>query len=319
MRMMRAHKKLLRTGIMLLVAGLIISGISFAALGFDIRALSTANFVTNEHEINDSFENISIKGDTADIAFVQSEDGKCRVVCFEDEKEPHRVSAESGTLTIEHKKKIKLYISIVPDRPKVTVYLPEKAYKALSVDTDTGDVSIPDAFTFENVGIKTDTGDIDMSASAGDVTLKTDTGSIRLHDMTADTLSLSTDTGCTGVNNAACKGTLNAKVNTGKTDFSEVTCANLYSKGNTGRLNLTNVTAAGEFHIERDTGDVHFEGCDAEAIFVKTDTGNVTGSFRTDKVFLTKTDTGRVDVPKTITGGRCEITTDTGNIKISVP
>ena len=33
---------------------------------------------------------------------------------------------------------------------------------------------------------------------------------------------------------------------------------------------------------------------------------------------FTKTDTGRVDVPKTVEGGRCEITTDTGDIKITV-
>ena len=37
-----------------------------------------------------------------------------------------------------------------------------------------------------------------------------------------------------------------------------------------------------------------------------------------DKVFLTETDTGKVDVPKSITGGRCEITTDSGDITVEV-
>ena len=47
--------------------------------------------------------------------------------------------------------------------------------------------------------------------------------------------------------------------------------------------------------------------------------GNVTGTLLTDKIFLAQSDTGRVDLPKTVGGGKCEITTDTGNIEISVP
>ena len=70
------------------------------------------------------------------------------------------------------------------------------------------------------------------------------------------------------------------------------------------------------FTIERSTGNVKFDRSDAAEIFVKTNTGNVTGSLLTDKVFTTQTDTGDVSVPKTVTGGRCEIKTDTGDIKI---
>lgn len=61
-----------------------------------------------------------------------------------------------------------------------------------------------------------------------------------------------------------------------------------------------------------------FNHCDAETIYVNTDTGSVTGTLLTDKVFIIETDTGSVDVPKSITGGRCEITTDTGNIRITI-
>ncbi len=63
---------------------------------------------------------------------------------------------------------------------------------------------------------------------------------------------------------------------------------------------------------------MEFNHCDAETIYVNTDTGSVTGTLLTDKVFIIETDTGSVDVPKSITGGRCEITTDTGNIRITI-
>ena len=63
---------------------------------------------------------------------------------------------------------------------------------------------------------------------------------------------------------------------------------------------------------------MEFNHCDAETIYVNTDTGSVTATLLTDKMFIIETDTGSVDVPKSITGGRCEITTDTGNIRITI-
>jgi DUF4097 and DUF4098 domain-containing protein YvlB len=63
---------------------------------------------------------------------------------------------------------------------------------------------------------------------------------------------------------------------------------------------------------------VKFERCDASELYIELDTGDVTGSLLSDKVFIAQSDTGRVNVPKSVTGGRCEITTDTGDIKITV-
>ena len=71
--------------------------------------------------------------------------------------------------------------------------------------------------------------------------------------------------------------------------------------------------------VERTTGNVKFSACDAAEISFKTDTGDVNGTLLSDKIFMAQTDTGRVNVPQTITGGRCEITTTTGNIRIQLP
>ena len=258
---MRTRKTLLITGAALLAAGAVICGSSFAIFGFDFKQLSGAEFVTNEYEPGESFENISIKGDTEDIVFEASEDGKCKVICYEDAKEPHDVRVEDDTLTIGVPKNRKWHFGIYTETPKITVYLPEKEYVGLLIDTDTGDVTISDAFTFGSVDMKLDTGDADI------------------HDMTCGDLKVDLDT---------------------------------------GDLKLANVIASGEFHIESDTGDVHFDGCDAETVYVETDTGDVSGTLLSDRVFSAKSDTGSVNVPDTTTGGRCEITTDTGDIKISV-
>ena len=85
-----------------------------------------------------------------------------------------------------------------------------------------------------------------------------------------------------------------------------------------GNINLNNVIASGTYILERTTGNVKFEACDAKDLYIKTSTGRVSGSLKSEKEFIAQSDTGRVDVPKTITGGRCEVTTDTGSIELTI-
>ena len=115
-----------------------------------------------------------------------------------------------------------------------------------------------------------------------------------------------------------CRGDAKIGVSTGEASVTDVSCNQFASQGNTGDICLKNVRAAGKCSVERSTGDVRFDGCDANSLFVKTDTGDVSGTLLSEKVFVTQTDTGRVQVPKTTAGGLCEITTDTGDIKITL-
>ena len=80
---------------------------------------------------------------------------------------------------------------------------------------------------------------------------------------------------------------------------------------------MTKVIAK-DFSIERSTGDVTLDGCDAETLWIKTDTGDVTGTLLSDKIFMAQSDTGKVEVPKSTSGGVCEVSTDTGKILLSV-
>ena len=81
---------------------------------------------------------------------------------------------------------------------------------------------------------------------------------------------------------------------------------------------LNDVIASEKISVKISTGNISFENCDANEIFACTNTGNVKGNLLSEKVFVAQTDTGKIDVPNTTNGGKCEITTDTGNIKITV-
>ncbi len=203
--------------------------------------------------------------------------------------------------------------------PRITVYLSKAEYASLLIRENTGDIEIPKGFTFKDVDISLSMGDSDFCASASDgIKIKTSTGDIRAENISAGALDLSVSTGKVTVSDATCEGDVKIGVSTGDATLTGVSCKSVTSSGSTGDISLNHVIATERFSIERSTGDVKFDGSDAAEIFVKTDTGDVTGSLLTDKVFITQTDTGDVDVPKTATGGRCEITTDTGAVRIKI-
>ena len=305
----------------LVLMGCMIFGGVMTMLKWDFSRLSTNRYETNSHEISEDFYGISIRVDTSDIRFVPAEDATCSVVCYEQNSMKHTVSVQDGILTIDvsDTRKWYEYIGIGFETSKITVYLPSGEYGILSVRSDTGDVVIPKDFGFGRVDISASTGDITNYASAsGEIGIKTSTGKIRLDGVSAGSLDLSVTTGDVTASGITCAGDVSVLVSTGKTRLSGLTCKTLESKGSTGDISLTDVTVTEALSIRRSTGDVTFENSDAAEIFVTTDTGDVKGSLLSEKVFLVKTDTGRISVPDSVTGGRCEITTDTGDIRIEV-
>lgn len=303
---------------LVLIGCIIFVGV-MSMLKWDFMKLSTIKYETNTYEISDTFSNISINTDTADIVFAVSDNGKCTVECCEEVTSKHFVTTEDDTLIIKkpHNKHWYNYIGINFGSPKITVYLPKTEYASLLIREDTGDIKIPKDFIFNNADLSLSTGDVDFFASAFKmIKIKNSTGDICVENISAGSLDISTSTGDIAVSNIICEDDSNFKVSTGKTKLTNIKCKNLISNGNTGDISLNNVIAKEKFSIKRSTGDVKFNRSDANEIFVKTDTGEVEGILLSDKVFITNTDTGEIDVPKTSVGGRCEITTDTGNIKI---
>ena len=113
-------------------------------------------------------------------------------------------------------------------------------------------------------------------------------------------------------------GNLDISTTTGKVSLTDITCKNLTSTGSTGDIDLKNVVAAEKFSITRNTGNISFDDCDAAAITATTNTGDIEGSLRTDKVFIAKTTTGKINLPETTTGGTCKLSTNTGDIEITI-
>lgn len=305
----------------LVVLGLIMFAVVMSAYNWDFTRLSTEKYKTNTYYITQAFNNIAMNTDTADILFAMSDDKTCKVVCHEQEKINYSVGVADGTLTINvvDNRAWYEYIGINFDKSKITVYLPEIEYNSLFIKESTGDIVIPKDFEFSDVDISLSTGDVKFLANTSElVKIKTSTGNICVENASAGAIELSVSTGEVTVSGVDCEGDVKIKVSTGRTNLTDTKCKNVISSGSTGNINLKNVIASQQFLIKRSTGDVRFDGSDAAEILVQTDTGHVKGTLLTNKVFIAQTDTGSVNVPNTVDGGKCEISTDTGDIKISI-
>lgn len=319
--MKKATKVWLITAASLVLAGCILFAGVMSTIGWDFEKLSTVDYETNVYEVTETFGSISITSDTADIRFALSDDGKCRVECYEEANAKHSAAVDEDELVIKinNQKSWYDYIGFRFGSQKITVYLPNSEYNALYIHESTGNIEIPKYFMFANADISLSTGNVDFCASVSEaVRIKTSTGDINAENISVGSLELSATTGMITVSGVTCRGDIKAGVSTGEVSLTDISCKNVISSGTTGSIFLNNVIAENKFSIERSTGDVKFGRCDAAELYVKTSTGNVTGSLLTDKVFITDTDIGSVDVPKTTVGGRCEIRTGTGDIKIKI-
>lgn len=307
---------------LLVISGTVISAAALSSKGWDFGKLGTVNMKTNRREITEDFSNISIIADIEDIRILASTDNTASVIFVEEEKQRHSADVINGTLNISFNDTREWYekIGIFSTKgPTITLYLPNNSYNALSINSDTSDIFLPKDFTFNSIEIKNSTGDIEcFSTSTGLIKITASTGDIEMTDTAAGALELTTTTGDMEIENITCADDIKIGVSTGDVELSNVTCRSLYSTGDTGEMEMQNVIAQNTFNITRTTGDVGLDACDAAEITVTTDTGDVSGSLKSGKIFVTSTDTGIVKVPKTSSGGKCEITTDTGNIIFSM-
>lgn len=305
---------------LVLVGAILFAGVMMM-LDWDFKKLSTVPYTTTTHAVTEAFTNISVADSVADIAFVPSTDGTVSVTCYEEKHLTHSVAVEGDTLVVKtvDSRKWYHYVGIHFSTPQITVYLPEGTYGDLTVKTDTGGVNIPKDFSFSNAQITVSTGHVTVASSVtGRLTVTASTGNIRLKEFSVGEVDLTVSTGKIEASSVTCHGDVEVAVSTGKTCLTDITCRNLISTGSTGDVILRDVVATDAFTVERSTGDVRFDACDAATLTVTTDTGDIEGSLLTEKVFVTRTDTGRVSVPNTTAGGKCQLTTDTGDIQITV-
>lgn len=294
-------KKMVIIATTLLLIGAIVFVFVMTLNSWDFKKLSTVEYETNTYTVDNDFTSILIDADAEDIKFALSDDGACKVVCFEDSTRAHSVTVENGTLKISQRnKKWYEYIELSFYSQTTTVYLPKTQYEALSVDISTGDINIESGFSFTSADISTTTGDIEISSCS------------------FTSLDVSATTGDIEICSVSCTGDIKIKTSTGSVKASNTSCSSLTRNGTTGDTELNNVVASGKLSVEQKTGDIKFNSCDAAEVYMKATTGDIKGSFKTGKTVHASSTTGDVNVPSYSTGGDCTVKLTTGDIDITI-
>ncbi len=320
--MRKSTKIWLFSSLSLITLGSIIFTATACAVNWDFSKFSTVELETNTYIFTESFQNLSIDINTADLTLLPSDNEESKVVCREDVKQKHSVSVQNNALTIQQTDERVWYdhISVMGSgNTAITVYLPQAQYTALTIETSTGDIKIPENFTFDSVNISGSTCDIESSmAVTNSLIMKISTGDITLKNVTAGEASLTLSTGDITVKSSTFENALTTKVSTGDTELTDITCKNLTHNARSGDIDMENVIISEKMSITTSTGDVEFERCDAGEIYIQTTTGDVKGSLLTTKDFHADSNTGDIQVPSSSEGGKCEITCSTGDIHITV-
>ena len=323
--------------------GAVISGGTLAAIGFDFSRLNTMEFVTHTYKVRDpdthgsaspgasetegpntytaegTFSRISIDAAEADVRLIRSDTDECKVVCIESEKITHTVTVEADTLTIVRYDERKWYerSGIYWGDMSITIYLPGDSYDSLSVSTLSGDVTVPEEFTFDTVQVDTASGEIDFLAAANrSLRLKTLSGDLTVAELTTENLTLQTTSGDMELTGLSADS-MNISTTSGEIELENVTADTLFVKSTSGEIEsddvrvtdrmefetvsgdvrLTGCVSNGWLGVTTVSGDVKLNGCDCDVVLsILTTSGDITGTVLTPKQFLCSTN-GKVSVP----------------------
>lgn len=319
---MKRSKKvaIIAAGVMIAV-GLSVSIGAAVSMNFDVDKINTLSFETNTYRIDEEISDISVNGAECDIRLIPSEDGICKVVCYESDKISHTVGVENNKLIVERHDNRKWYehIGVYWGNMEIAIYLPQGEYDKLYAKNLSGDIIIPENFAFSSAEIRSTSGDVSFEAAVNEeLSAKTTSGEVYIGNTALNKLTAVSTSGNVTVENVTSQGTFEVKAVSGDIDLSGVRCQRISVSTTSGEVDFSDTITTDGIRAESVSGNVEFYKCDASSLWIKTGSGDVSGTLLTEKRFLTDTSSGDVDVPRTASGGKCEITTTSGNIEFEI-
>lgn len=283
--------------------GIIVSVSAMAAVGFDFTKFSSTKYELETCVVEEPFENIEIQTDWQDIRLLPSETPECKVVYAGNETLTYTVKVESGTLKInteEHREWYQ-YLSNFNfgDYTDVTLYLPEKDYQSLSISTSSGNVIVPESFSFASASLKANSGNLSLLAAvSGDLNAESSSGEIKVE--------------------GGASGNIHVQTGSGNLLLKQCSPESMQAVSSSGNVSATDIVAKQGIVIKTGSGEVNLSSSDASELTITTSSGSVRGSLRSGKRFIVNTSSGDVSVPDDPSASQqCRITTGSGDVSFS--
>lgn len=334
---MKKGKKiaLMVAGCMILV-GLILAAVGFTAVRFDVSRLNTISYETKTFEIGEAFHHISIDGAGSDVRLYPSEEDTCKVVCTAEDDVSFAVEVKDDTLHIvRHNSGMRiLHFGVFLEETGIRIYLPEEAYESLVIHTSSGNVTVPEALQFASAEIRSTSGEIKMLASIeGSLGVQTTSGDIHIGNTEPDRLDVQSTSGDITIEKVKANGEFQVKSTSGEvtlagvegkamtfdTTSGDITLTDVQGKAITaastsGEITLSRVVLEERIQLKSTSGDIELRDSDGAELSIQTTSGRVSGTLLSEKIFRIDTISGDVNAPYSASGGKCEVTTRSGDV-----
>lgn len=297
------------------------------ASGFDPFESKDTAYETKIYNVEDKFSNIEIDEVSYSIEIKPSDDGKCRIECEENKKITHDVQVKGDTLRIDFTDKRKWYEKItlrldadIWRTRSMIVYLPEKEYEKLNIDTVSGDIVVEKGFTFTEGVLDNTSGDVDCEAVfTKGLTAESTSGDVNLVNIKAQSIRAESTSGEINITSAEASEKIVCDSTSGRITLNGVKANEISAESTSGETEFTDVSAAGEISIDTTSGEITLDRVDAKSYEIDSTSGSVTGTLLSPKRFITDTTSGDVKVPRyDDCEDICDVSTTSGDIDIKV-
>ena len=301
----------------------LIVGALIVGVGFVIAKKNPPKVVTESYSysIDQLPEKINIDVISSHVEICVIEGNQWRVECKDTDKIVHTVELVDGILTIKQKDTRKWYeriFNFFPLELGVTLYLPAQAYDSLDIHSTSGDIKVPEGYTFANANIKNTSGDITVSCSVGgNLNVECTSGDISVSGSVGNDLKIVCTSGDIGVTGGV-NGKLEISNTSGDIMLKNATPTSVTIFNTSGDIGLQNVISRGKCEIDNTSGSIHFDRCDASSFDLKTTSGDIQATILSGKVFDCDTTSGSINVPANGEGGVFKADATSGDINVTI-
>lgn len=196
---MNRPKNTAATVIAVIVAVVLLVGLTLAARVIFQGAVRDANYDWNSYDVTGQFRDLELHSTSCDLYLYPSDDGRCTVYYSGAKGVSADIRVEDGVLCVtetDGRNWFRRLLSGEPEYPYISVYLPGESYGDLYAATVSGDIDITDCLAFGNVTLSSTSGEIWLFDTAADtITLETVSGGISLYNAAADDFTISSVSG----------------------------------------------------------------------------------------------------------------------------
>lgn len=294
-----------------------------AGVGLILATLNAGGKKAMEKEYtfaNAGISSLEIESGSAGVMLRHTSNGVCTVRCAQGANREYKVWLNEGTLHIEKVRKWSLFpVSLTEDT--IEVYLPDREFETLWIRSDSGEVSVPEGFRFDNAILMASSGAVTFTADVTyELNVQSSSGGAAVSGASPDTLFLSCTSGAISLADCA-PGEVAIHSTSGSVKAERVHCKSFESSCTSGSQRFSGLIAEGQLRVDGTSGSVKLSDCDAAEVSVEVVSGSVSGNFLTPKQYDLRSVSGSVSAPASAAPtengavGRCTVRTTSGSIR----